>query len=104
MLADNANVIGAILGATLGLVLAFRLGVFRATDEERGPVSAEVTRPTAYVSTHQPSAAPIMAAVGATLLGVALAVEPSFGVFSLALVIPGAALLASGPHCVSATR
>lgn len=92
--ADNANVIAAILGATLGLVLAVRLGFFRAPDEVRGPVPVERTRPTAYASTHQPSAAPIFGAVGLTLFGVGLAVESSFGVFSLGLVIPGAALLA----------
>lgn len=94
VLVDNANIVAAILGAILGLVLAFRWGVFRGPSEEPNPVPAEFTRPTGYASTQQPSAAPILGAVGATLLGVGLATEPSLGVFSLALVIPGAALLA----------
>lgn len=94
VLADNANIVAAMLGGVLGLVLAFRLGVFRGSSEEPGPVSAELVRPTGYVSSHQPSAAPILGAVGATLLGVGLATEPSLGVFSFALVILGAGLLA----------
>lgn len=91
---DNANIVAATLGGVLGLVLAFRLGIFRGSSEEPGPASAEPKRRTGYVATPQPSAAPILGAVGATLLGVGLATEPSLGVFSFALVIPGVALLA----------
>ncbi len=91
-MADYLNVVGAILGAGLGIYLAFRLGVFRRSNEEPDSDPREQSRPTGYVSTQQPSAAPILGALGATLLGVGLAIA-SLGGFSLALVIAGIALL-----------
>lgn len=97
LLVDNANIVAVILGGVLGLALAIRLGAFGGSSEEPGPVSPEKVRQSGYVSSHQPSAAPILGAVGATLLGVGLATEPSLGV-SFALMIPGAALLALAFH------
>ena len=91
-MADYLNVVAAILGAGLGLFLAFRLGAFRRGGEEPDPNPGEPSRPTGYVSTQRPSAAPILGALGATLLGVGLAIA-SLGVFSLAFVIVGIALL-----------
>lgn len=93
MLSDSVNVVAAILGAALGLLLVFRLNLFGGPGEDRSPVRAELTRATGYVSTHQPSAAPILAALGATLLGVGLALASKFGEFSLVLAILGVVLL-----------
>lgn len=90
---DYANAAAAILGGALGLFVAFRLNLFRGRGEERDPVPAELSRPTGYFSTHPPSAAPILAALGVTLLGVGLVVGSSVGVFGAVLVIPGVLLL-----------
>lgn len=92
-MADSLNVVAAILGAGLGLLIAFRLGVFRRGGEELDPNPGEVSRPSGYVSTQQPSAAPILGALGAGLLGVGLATASRLGLLSLALIIVGIALL-----------
>lgn len=91
---DSLNVVAAILGAGLGLFVAFRLVAFRRGGEEPDPDPGELSRPTGYASTEQPSAAPILGALGATLLGVSLAIA-SPGGSSLALVIAGIALLSA---------
>lgn len=94
MLIDNLNLVAAILGAALGLFIAFRLGAFRRSGGERDRIPAELSRPTGYVSTtHQPSAAPILGAMGAALLGVGIVVTSSIGGIGLVLVAVGIAVL-----------
>lgn len=92
-MSDYVNVAAAILGGALGLFLMFRLDVFRGRGEAREPVPSEPTRPTGYVTTQPPSAAPILTALGAALLGVGVVIGSELGGFGLLLVIPGATLL-----------
>lgn len=90
---DFVNLGAAILGGAVGLFLVFRLDLFRGHGEERDPVPAEATRRTGYVSTHPPSAAPILTALGAAVLGVGLALGSGLGGFGVVLLVPGVTLL-----------
>ncbi len=98
-LGDYLNLAAAILGGALGLFVMFRLGVVRNRGEGREPVAPEPVAPEPTVLTHHASAqpssvAPILTALGLSLLGVGLAIGSHLEAFGLLPLVAGVALLA----------
>lgn len=72
----------------------FRLGVVRDRGEGREPVVREPTVLTHHARTQPSSVAPILAALGVSLLGVGLAIGSHLEGFGLLPLIAGVAFLA----------
>ena len=82
MFSDPATVLGALAGAVVAVAVVVRFGWWRAP-EEPVPVSPPRSVPTEYKTSHAPSPAPILTAVGAALVAIGL----TFSSYSLILAI-----------------
>ena len=78
-------------GGLLGLGAVLRFGWWR-TPKDVPPASAPRSFPTGYASTHRPSPAPILTALGVAFLGVGFALTAADVAFGYALLVLGAAV------------
>lgn len=89
MFSDPLTIIAAVAGGFLGLWAVLRFGCWRAP-RDVAPAAPPRSFPTGYASTHRPSPAPILAALGAALLGVGFALTAADVAFGYAPLVLGA--------------
>lgn len=94
MFDDPLSIAAALAGAVVAVVLLVRLDWWRAPPTDTLAAAPPKPLPTGYASTAQPTAAPVLFAVAAALVGVGLALTASgLGPGGLAPLAVGVAVL-----------